>query len=144
MTERFWSKVDKNGPVPEHCPELGQCWVWTASYRRDGYGQFGYEGKPSVGAHRVAWIFAEGPIPDGLWVLHHCDNKLCVRRSHLFLGTRTDNIRDMHDKDRHWKGPAMCVAGLHDLTVPGNRNTGANRGCRLCKRARDARPRGGQ
>jgi len=51
-------------------------------------------------AHRVAWIVSRGPIPDGLFVLHKCDNRACVRLSHLFLGTKSDNNKDMAKKFR--------------------------------------------
>lgn len=56
------------------------------------------------GAHRLAWIEAHGPIPDGLYVLHHCDNRPCCNpfgTRHLFLGTNLDNMADMVAKGRH-------------------------------------------
>lgn len=100
--ERFWEKVQK--------ADGDACWEWTACLFTDsGYGCFSYERKLQ-GAHRVSWQLANGPIPDGLWVLHECDNRKCVRPDHLFLGTPTDNARDMVQKgrgvpptgDRHW------------------------------------------
>ena len=114
--ERFAAKVDSNGPVPEHVPHLGPCWVWMASTKNKGYGQFvfGKGGTPGFEvhrAHRVAWVLATGgPVPDGMCVLHRCDNPSCVRPSHLFLGTVIDNDRDMREKrrearisgDAHW------------------------------------------
>lgn len=104
LAERFWAKVDKNGPVPGHRPDLGPCWVWTARLS-GGYGHL-WEGKRSQGtgrmegAHRVAWRLAQGPIPEGMYVLHHCDNPACVRVVHLFLGTLRDNNGDRHAKGR--------------------------------------------
>lgn len=99
----FWSNVNKDGPVPEHMPELGPCWVWTAGRFACGYGQFA-KGRPSRYAHRISWALANGPVPDGLWVLHKCDNRPCVRPDHLFLGTHADNMRDMVEKGRSTVG----------------------------------------
>lgn len=98
--DRFWAKVDKSG----------DCWVWTASVFRErlGYGKFqtgSNRGESRVAyAHRVSWELHFGPIPNGLFVCHHCDNPPCVRPDHLFLGTAADNVRDMDRKgrDRHW------------------------------------------
>lgn len=98
---RFWTKVDKNGPTIRS--ELGPCWVWTASTMPSGYGQFGMAYNV-LAAHRVAWTLVNGPIPDGQFVLHRCDNRPCVNPSHLFLGSKRDNTQDMVRKGRS-KGP---------------------------------------
>jgi hypothetical protein len=100
--KRFWSHVDKNGPVPAHRPELGHCWIWTASTNVHGYGQICPRSMPGkmVGTSRFSWEIHYGPISDGLWVLHHCDTPACIRPEHLFLGTQTDNMRDMISKGR--------------------------------------------
>jgi hypothetical protein len=99
--ELFWSKVDKNGPVPAHRPELGPCWVWTLKGRRYGKVQFG---GTTYLVHRLSWQLANGPIPeDKPYVLHRCDNTICVRPDHLFTGTAEDNTHDMLSKGR-WAG----------------------------------------
>lgn len=109
--ERHEAKVDHNGPIPAHRPELGQCWPWTASFYRNGYGQIGIGGRGAgvTGAHRVAWERAYGPIPEGKWVLHKCDNRRCQRPDHLFLGDNPSNVDDMLSKGRAaWQvDPAM-------------------------------------
>jgi hypothetical protein len=105
LEERFWSKVNKNGPIPEHCPEIGQCWVWTCSKHTFGYGQFWMGPDAGLkGAHIASWILAHRALPKGAWVLHRCDNPSCVRPSHLFLGTQVDNMQDMHQKGRGHTG----------------------------------------
>jgi len=71
------------------------CWVWGRTCWVKGYGRVG-----DLRAHRVMWAIVNGPIPDGLQVLHHCDNPPCVRPDHLFLGTQLDNMRDMIAKGR--------------------------------------------
>ena len=103
LEERFWEKVDKNGPVPSHRPELGPCWIWTASLNKAGYGSFGVPGNTGARAHRVAFELSDGPIPDGMEVCHSCDQKPCVRRSHLFLGSHIANMLDMAAKGRATK-----------------------------------------
>lgn len=96
---RFWQKVDMDGPIPSHFPSLGKCWIWTANSSTRGYGVINKDGD-NCRAHRVSWEISNGPIPDGLCVLHSCDNPPCVRPSHLFLGTVQDNSLDMVSKGR--------------------------------------------
>lgn len=90
LIERFWAKVNKTET----------CWVWTASTRPGGYGQFMVWQGQLVAAHRLSWEMVHGPVPVGLCVLHKCDNPPCVRPEHLFLGTAKDNIHDMIKKGR--------------------------------------------
>lgn len=107
LIDRFWDKVNRLGPVPNHVHWLGRCWVWTAS-APNGYGRIGAGGAGGkiLIASRFSWNLANGTIPDGLCVLHKCDNSLCVRPSHLFLGTKRENNHDCIRKKRnkpHWK-----------------------------------------
>jgi DNA invertase Pin-like site-specific DNA recombinase len=99
--ERFWSYVNMNGPVPAHRPELGACWAWIGSTEEQGYGQF-FDGNKLVKAHRFSYELEYGSLPDEKpFACHHCDNRACIRPSHLFAGTNQDNMDDMNAKGRH-------------------------------------------
>jgi DNA-binding XRE family transcriptional regulator len=115
IADRFWPKVNKIGPVPPHCPSLGPCWIWTGSKTSHGYGDIGSGGKHgrNLRAHRVAYELAHGPIPEGMCVLHRCDNPPCVRADHLFLGTMAMNSADMVTKGRGFpqRFPERMVRG---------------------------------
>lgn len=95
---RFWAKVNKDGPVPAHCPEIGQCWLWSGA-KRGRYGcvwvlltrRYEYP-------HRVVLLIRNGHWPE--CALHRCDNTMCVRPEHLFEGTQRENVADMHTKKR--------------------------------------------
>lgn len=90
--DRFWAKVEKTET----------CWLWTAA-TQFGYGIFtrpSGTGPKAVKAHRFSWELVFGPVPAGLFVLHHCDVRNCVRPDHLFLGTIADNNADMRAKGR--------------------------------------------
>ena len=88
---RFWERVDRSGA----------CWLWIGRGRhRFGYGKCTFQGK-DWNAHCLAWFLTNGPIPNGLCVLHQCDNPPCCNPAHLFLGTKGDNSRDMFSKGRN-------------------------------------------
>lgn len=79
-----------------------QCYLWSGPVTKYGYGQSGGNRKKygTSRAHRIAWIQECGTIPDGMSVLHRCDNRLCCNPEHLFLGTHQDNMSDMKSKGR--------------------------------------------
>lgn len=93
VEERFWSKVDKGGPIPEHKPELGRCWVWTAGINgRTGYGRFTVKHGEMMDAHRYSYLLSYGSIPEGYDVHHECHLRRCLNPSHLRATTRSENM----------------------------------------------------
>jgi hypothetical protein len=99
--ERFWLYVQKSK----------RCWEWTGYKNAKGYGIINLRGE-RVMAHRMAYELAGGSIPDGMFVLHHCDNPGCVKPKHLFLGTLADNNADMWAKE-NGRGGSMPGTGNH-------------------------------
>lgn len=100
--ERFWRKVNKNGPIMPNMET--PCWQWMTGKSDSGYGSFAAGGR-TLKTHRIAWTLAKGQIPHdgsahGICVCHRCDNPLCVNPAHLFLGAHIDNMRDMGEKGR--------------------------------------------
>lgn len=111
LEEALWRRIDKSG----------DCWVYTGKWLtrpRLGYGSVSWRGKQHL-VHRLSWELANGPIPNGLKVLHKCDNTLCVRPEHLFLGTQAENIEDMRRKGRavHLIGDDNSCTILSDFQV---------------------------
>jgi hypothetical protein len=88
--ERFWEKVVQSDG----------CWEWTAARTSAGYGEFAVATGQMIYAHRFMWTLHFGPIPEGMFICHHCDNPPCVRPDHLFIGAASDNHADMRHKGR--------------------------------------------
>ena len=90
--DRFWVKVDKNGPVPAARPDLGPCWLWTGTKLPKGYGSFYYLAGRRAYAHRFAYELLVGPIPaDRPQIDHLCRVTSCVNPTHLEPVTNREN-----------------------------------------------------
>jgi len=76
------------------------CWPWIGAKTHYGYGKIRKNHK-QIGAHRISYELHIGKIPKGMSVLHSCDNPGCVNPKHLFLGTQSDNLKDMFKKGRN-------------------------------------------
>lgn len=92
-----------------HTIKTNTCWLWRGSKNNKGYGIISrgslVDGRALV--HRMSWELFRGPIPLGMCVLHRCDTPLCLRPSHLMMGTQKDNLNDMRLKGRwHIRRPA--------------------------------------
>ncbi len=105
--KKFWAKIKK---IP------GGCWEWQGQTNEHGYGRETTKGKNKQ-AHRIAYELENGPIPNGMLVCHSCDNRKCVRVSHLWLGTCKDNSEDMVNKGRSGKGARNSRAKLTEAQV---------------------------
>ena len=97
---RFWSKVDVRGP--------DECWEWQASINTSGYGRFKLVSHQMVTASRVALIGNSQTEPEGLHVLHTCDNRRCCNPNHLYFGTVAQNNQDKVDRGRATTGNQVC------------------------------------
>lgn len=107
MAKPLWIRFHEKFTVN---PE-SDCWEWTGSVNNIGYGNISY-GNRHWKSHRAAWILYKGPISDGMHVLHKCDNRRCVNPDHLFLGSHTENVRDMYRKGRGQVGEDHSRAQL--------------------------------
>lgn len=113
VERRFWSKIDKNGPM--HAGLGSRCWDWTAA-KTDGYGQI-YIEQSMVYAHRVSYELAHGPIIDSRFVLHRCDRRSCCNPEHLYLGDAKQNMRDRKDRGGYATGEKHARSKLTDEQV---------------------------
>lgn len=114
------------------------CWLWTGSSDRRGYGQMRHDGRLRIATHLSLLIYRNVEVPLGMMACHRCDTPACVNPEHLFIGTASDNMRDCARKGRLSPPPRAkrhdrCSAG-HDLTQPGGRYESRHGGCVLCAR----------
>ncbi len=103
---RFWERVVKTET----------CWLWTGCVERNGYGRLQVN-RVRWMPHRLSYFLAHGDIPDGLCVLHSCDNTLCVNPSHLRTGTAADNTADKVSKGRHCQGETVGTSRFTETDI---------------------------
>lgn len=142
IEERFWAKVNKDGPIPDYAPHLGSCWIWTAGHDGNGYGHFQMHHKECVKAHRVAYELSVGPIPEGLVIDHLCRVHGCVNPDHLEPVTNGENIRRGLNvvQNTHCKHGHLYVEGSFYLVMSEGK---LKRRCNACgaRRQREYRAR---
>lgn len=117
------------------------CHLWQGALDDHGYGRInlGRRGEGQEKTHRLAWAWKNGPVPDGLSVLHSCDTPRCCNPDHLFLGTQLDNMRDMVRKGRH-QYVECCGHGhpwTQDSTAWSTHRGKLHRYCLICSRERE-------
>jgi hypothetical protein len=128
LQRRFWSKVHLSS----------HCWEWTAARQLNGYGRFRLPDR-HVGAHVMAYELSFGPVPDGLEVHHTCENRLCVRPTHLRATTHRDNLLASATLAGVNARKTHCIRN-HEFT-PENTLVDAKRGKRSCRTCRNQRRR---
>ena len=116
------------------------CILWEHSLDSHGYGKQKYGGKIK-GAHVLAWMAYNGPVPDGKQINHHCDVRRCINPAHLYAGTPKQNMADRRARGRARNGntdKTHCKNG-HEFTEENTfyRGDGTGRRCRTCDRARE-------
>lgn len=137
---RFWSHVDKAGPVPAHRPDLGPCWLWLGARRERGHGHCLIQGRFQP-AHCVAYDELVGPVPDGMELDHLCRTPACVNPAHLEPVTGQENRRRGIRVGVFNSSPDTCPYGHpldgENLYV----DPQGSRYCRICIRAAGSRHR---
>lgn len=136
VEDHFFSKVS--------VPSEESCWEWTAGRFNHGYGVFCASSKKRAAlAHRVSYELCIGPIPEGLHVLHSCDNPPCVNPAHLSVGTNQDNCQDKVARGRSVSGPehhqskkTHCPQG-HEYSQENTRIYAGRRYCKTCATERN-------
>ena len=109
IERKFWDKTSIKSD--------SECWLWKGAMS-GGYGRFWFRNKVAK-ASRVAWILANNKeIPDGLLILHTCDNPRCVNPSHLYAGTQSDNLKDRAERNSHNQGgmpPRLSIEDVENI-----------------------------
>jgi hypothetical protein len=106
ISVRFWRKIERR--------QDDECWLWIGGFANTGYGQMSRRREDGswtmVNSHKLSWEEHYGRVPDGLQVLHKCDNRKCCNPAHLFLGTQAENVADMVSKGRQSRGEKKVLS----------------------------------
>lgn len=141
LADRFWPKVNKDGPIPEFRPDLGPCWLWTGSKTR-GYGAI-YGGSQTeagrnlpIAAHRIAYELCVAPIADGLTIDHLCRVPACVNPLHLEAVTQAENILRSEGMSARNARATHCQRGHLKTEATTYRYPDGRTECAPCRRLR--------
>lgn len=144
LADRLSQRLDRNGPIPAHRPELGRCWIWTGYLRDDGYAPICVrtEGRPRTRpAHVLAWELVNGPVPKGLELDHLCRNHACCNPAHLEPVTRRENVLRGQNLTAMKARQTHCIHGHPFDEANTYRKANGARGCRACGREHKQRAR---
>lgn len=131
IEERFWAKVDFNGPISAHRPDLGPCWIWLAMLDKHGYGRFYPTRERYVPAHRFAYEQIINPIHDGLEPDHLCRTHACVNPWHQEPVTHRENtLRGTSPPAKQYRA-THCIRG-HPFNEENTYLKNGKRTCRKC------------
>lgn len=138
--ERFFAKVDRNGPIARNNPELGRCWIWTASTTDFGYGRFSTTSAECgwMVAHRWSYLHWVGTVPDDK-VLDHfaCDRPACCNPRHVRPASQRENVLRSDNAAAWHLAKTHCIYG-HEFTPENTHWSKRGRDCRACIRRRKA------
>ena len=123
LEARFWEKVDVRGP--------SECWPWLGAKNSRGYGTIRINGRTGRATHAACMLAYDRPVPSGFEVCHRCDNPSCVNPTHLWIGTKSDNMQDSIAKGRRYS--PFCKHG-HLLNT--EKDKFGQRRCLACDRER--------
>lgn len=141
LRERLWRRVEIPAEALPGLDGIGHCWIWLGARQSAGYGHLSNGRGGLILAHRAAWILSGRKLPAGKDLCHRCDTPACVRPSHLFVGSRADNMQDAVRKGRTRNGAMMKTQCLRGHPLFGKNLFRERSGARVCRECRRRRKR---